>query len=345
MPSGKFLRLNIGEVKMFNKIRDYLNRDKNLINIFLVYFFLTFVIGYVDFDRRVTSFEHSTENLKKVITREISPPMLHRILVPYTIYFFHKISHLPLNYTYALFRFIFFFLSFVIFHIYLKKWFDDKLAMIGTLSVIASLPLMLTNWYCIPTDIPELITFILGAMWIRDNKYKNLFILIPIASLNRETALALVLLYFLNAIGKEEKFILVKRTLIYFLLWAVPSLILILTFGGVRDVHTFFWNYGYNIRGLLKIFKSPNPYNHYYFLLYLCGFYWILAFRNFSQKDPLLKRSVIVMSLLFLYTFFKAGGIHEVRIFIPFYTFVIPLGLFSLFEEDKQLLNVKGNER
>ncbi len=321
---------------MLKKIREYLNKDRTLINIFLVYFFLTFAISYLDFDRRVASFEHSAENLKRVVQREFMPPMVHRILIPYTVYFFHKLSHIPLVYTYASFRFIFFFLSFVLFHIYLKKWFDNKLAMIGTLSVIASLPLTFNNWYCIPTDIPELITFILGAMWIRDNKYKNLFILIPIATFNRETAIALVLLYFLHNIDRERPAVLIKRTAVYFLLWLIPYFSLASIFG-VRE-YVGVWSR--NITRLLDAFKSASPYNQNFFLFYLCGFYWILAFRNFRKKDVFLKRSVIVMVVYFLAAFLKLGGIYEVRMFIPFYVFVIPLGLFSLFE-NKGLLPEK----
>lgn len=313
-----------------------MDKNKTLINIFLVYFFLTFVIGYADFDRRVLPFDQSTEYLVRVVKGDFTPPMVHRILIPYTIYAFHKVSRVPLNYSFALFRFIFFFLAFCLFHVYLKKWFDDKVAMIGTLSLIASLPLTLTNWYCVPTDMPHLITFILGAMWIRDNKYKLLFILIPLASLNKETAIALVLLYFLNGIGKEKPSILIKRTMIYFLLWAIPSAALILLFGGIRDVPVYFYNIGSNIKGLLQIFQTPNPYNHYYFVLYLCGFYWILAFMDFRKKDPFLKRSIIVVAIFFLWAFFRAGGIQEVRIFLPFYVFVIPLGLFSLFKGERK---------
>jgi len=311
--------------------------NKSFVNIFFVYFFLTFTIGYADFDRRVVSFEDSTKALKEVVEGKASLPMVARILIPYTVYFFHKISHIPLNYAYALFRFIFFFLSFILFHIYLKKWFDDKLAMIGTLSMVASLPLTLTNWYCIPTDMPELITFILGAMWIRDNKYKNLFILIPIAALNRETAIALVLLYFLNGIGKEKQNILIRRTVVYFLLWFVPYIFLVSIFG--FTTWPPFSVLKHNCEGLLQMFRVPNPYNNYYFLLYLCGFYWILAFRDFRSKDAFLKRAVVVMVPYFLYAFCRAGAINEVRMFMPFYVFVIPLGLFSLFNENKTSLN------
>ena len=316
---------------MLSRIREHFHNNKTILNIFLIYFFLTFVIGYIDFDRRVNTFETSTEYLKRVVMNNFNPPMNHRILIPYSVYFFHKATHIPLAHSYALFRFLFYFLAFALFHKYLRKWFSDELAMIGTLSLIASLPLTLTNWYAIPTDMPELITFILGAMWIRDNKFKPLLFLIPIASLNRETTLALVLLYFLNGIGKEKTNILIKRTTICFLLWLIPSAVLISLFGGIRKTPSFFYNIGYNVQGLLAMFKSPNPYNHYYFVLYLCGFYWFLAFQNFRNKDNFLKKSVIFMALYFVYAFLRAGGINEVRIFIPFYVFVIPLGLFSLF--------------
>lgn len=321
---------------MLTKIREYLKKDKNLINIFLVYFFLTFVIGYLDFDKREESFEQSTKYLKLVVQGEFMPPMVHRILIPYTVYFFHRISHIPLNYTFAAFRFIFFFLSFILFHIYLKKWFDDKLAMIGTLSVIASLPLILTNWYSVPTDMPELITFILGAMWIRDNKYKLLFILIPLATLNRETTFALVLIYFLYGFKRENWSLLIKRTATYFFLWVIPYVSLIYIFGYKFAEYSRGDTIKHNLGGLMQILTTPNPYNQYYFVLYLCGFYWILAFRNFKNKDAFLKKSMPVVILFFLYVFLWQAAINEVRIFIPFYVFVIPLGLFSLFPEGKK---------
>jgi hypothetical protein len=319
---------------MLSKIREYLNKEKNLINIFLVYFFLTFITGYIDFDKRVMTFEQSTDCLRQVVQGEIDAPLVRRILVPYTVHFFHKIFHIPLSYTFAGFRFAFFFLSFILFHIYLKKWFDDKVAMVGTLSLIASLPIVLTNWYCVPTDMPELIIFILGAMWIRDNKYKNLFILIPLATLNRETSIALVFLYFLNGIGKEKWRILIKRTMIYSLLWLIPHLTLISIFG-LREVSGFFYVLKSNIACLIELFKTPSPYNYCLFLFYFCGFYWILAFRDFRKKDTLLKRSVIMMAVYFVYGFLRVGAVTEVRIFLPFYVFVIPLGLFSLFKEER----------
>lgn len=288
------------------------------------------MIGYLDFDRRVSSFDESTQHLKQVVTGEMGLQMASRILIPYTVYFTHKISHVPLNYTYACFRFFFFFLAFCLFHKYLKKWFDDKMAMIGTLSLIASLPVILTNWYCIPTDIPELITFILGAMWVRDNKYKNLFFLIPIATLNRESAIALVVLYFICWAGRERAAALIKRTIIYFLLWLAAFGILISIYG--LKLRPPLHHIIINAKGLLHILTHPNPYNYFYMTLYLCGFYWVLAFRDFKKKDVFLKRAALVMTLHFAYGFFYMGAINEVRMFIAFYVYVIPLGLFSLFK-------------
>ncbi|NQU94920.1 MAG: hypothetical protein HQ549_01640 [Candidatus Omnitrophica bacterium] len=321
-------------------MRRYLENNRDLVKILLIYFFLTFVMGYIDFDRRVLTFERSTQALESVVKGDFNPPMNHRILVPYTVYFFHKVSHISLEYSYALFRFLFYFLAFALFHMYLRKWFGQKTAMIGTLSLIASLPLTLTNWYSVPTDMPELIMFILGVMWIRDGKHKNLFILIPLASLNRETSIALVLIYFFNEIGKENWFVLIRRTAIYFLLWLIPSAILISIFG-IRDLPGYFHHFRVNVAGLLKIFESPNPYNHFYFILYLCGFYWFLAFMNFRKKPSILKRALIPMTLFLLYGFSRGGAISEVRILIPFYVFIIPLGLFSLFGEEEAISSAK----
>ncbi|MBN1353743.1 MAG: hypothetical protein JW994_03620 [Candidatus Omnitrophica bacterium] len=320
------------------KIREHLKKNRNLVNIFFVYFFLAFVIGYIDFDRRVLPFKESTATLKRVVERTAVPPLARRPLVPFTVYFMHKVSHLPLEYTYALFRLFFFILAFCLFHVYLRLWFDDRLAMIGTLSVIASLPLFLTNWISVFTDMPNFVAFILGTMWIKQNRHRLLYILIPIATLNKEAIVAIVVLYFLYNTHKEKPGILARRIAIMLFLWAAPYVWTIVTFG----LQTFTDNGAsylvpctvkHNIKGLLAFFKNPHPYNHYYFLIYLLGFYWVLAFRNFSRKDELLKKSIIVMALYSFYVFWRVGAINEVRVFIPFYVYIIPLGLFSLFEK------------
>jgi hypothetical protein len=177
--------------------------------------------------------------------------------------------------------------------------------------------------------MPELIMFILGAMWIKENRWKLLMFLIPISAFNRETSIALVLLYFLNGFNNKK---VIKRSVIYFLLWLIPTVTLYRIFG-VKDM-PYFMNMVINIRGLLEMFKNPHPYNHYYFVIYLCGFYWFLAFMNFRKKDIFLRKSIIVIALFFIYAFFRAAGIHEARVFIPFYVFIMPLGLMSLFTED-----------
>lgn len=313
-------------------IAKYMRNNRSLVNIVLVYLFLSFVIGYLDFDRRVCTFAESTYEMKRVVLGTSSSPIGSRVLVPFTLHFIHNFLRIPLIYIYATFRLSSFFLAFCLFHIYLKNWFDDKIAMIGTLSVISSLPLFLTNWYSLWSDMPNFIAFILGAMWIKQNRYKLLYILIPVATLNKEAILAIVVFYFVYNFRRENFRVLARRTVVCFGLWAIPYAYTRIVFGfqvfpGGTIKH--------NIAGLFEIFKNPHPYNHYYFLLYLCGFYWVLAFRNFRKKDVFLRRSVIVMALLFLYVFIRVGAINEVRVFIPFYVFIIPLGLFSLFGEDE----------
>ena len=172
-------------------------------------------------------------------------------------------------------------------------------------------------------------------MWIRDKKYALLYFLIPIATFNKETTIALVLLYFLCGFGNEKAHMLLRRTAVYFLLWLIPYAVLLHTFGP-KVFPSIFHTFWHNVGGLLQVIKTPNPYNHFYFLLYLYGFYWVLAFREFRKKDMFLRKSVIVVALYFIYVFSVVGAINEVRVFVPFCVYIIPLGLFSLFKEPVQ---------
>ena len=96
---------------MLDKLYNYFDTHRGIIRIFLVYFFLTFVIGYLDFDRRVLTFVQSFEKLQDIVEKRMPPPIGRRVLIPYVVYFTHKALQIPLKYTYAFYRFVFFLLA------------------------------------------------------------------------------------------------------------------------------------------------------------------------------------------------------------------------------------------
>ena len=69
--------------------------------------------------------------------------------------------------------------------------------MVGVLALHVILPLTYFNYILQPTDLPNLVFMLLGLELLADRQDGWLLGLLPIAMLNRETAIFLVLLYLL----------------------------------------------------------------------------------------------------------------------------------------------------
>ena len=101
----------------------------------------------------------------------------------------------PWPYAFSLLRLLSIFAAYLAFHCYLRTWFQDEAAVLGTLFVAASVPLtFVSSWWEIISDFPELLAFTLGLWAIHSKKHLGLALVTFAGTLNRETTALLVLI-------------------------------------------------------------------------------------------------------------------------------------------------------
>ena len=93
-------------------------------------------------------------------------PERYRVLVPFTVEGFrHLTGTTPAN-AWHLTRLTLFFVGFATFFVYLRTWFSDTLALLGTSIVAGTWPLTLTNSWAHPDHVAELALFTAGCLAI-----------------------------------------------------------------------------------------------------------------------------------------------------------------------------------
>ena len=178
------------------------------------------------------------------------------------------------------------------------------------------LPDRLNIWY--PYDIPLVLLFTLGLLFLYSRKWFFFYPLFAVATLNRETACFLTLVYLFTAWGKEKLRSIVFHCAAQFMIWGTI-------------VFTLRWLYRDNpgwgticqfYENIMLLTGKAYAFGPYPLMLSVMGYIWIpvLLFRN------LIGNSFVRRSLLVTIPFFAAilygCNIHEVRDYgelIPIY--------------------------
>lgn len=320
---------------MFN-----IKKDPDWKIFFILYLPLALITTYIHL-RFTCKFGYEWEIFGKpnghsaVISGIAFAPTQYRILMPFCAEFIHQIFNLSIPDTYYFLRIITTFLVLSLFHIYLKKWFDTSKAIIGTLYLVAALPLSYMSWPY-PSDMVDVIIFILGFIVIRDNKDNWLYPLLILGALNRESIVFLILVYFVYHIGQIHFRKLVLRTVSYIVTFSIIVFGLYWRYGPLPNfidnkVHFITYPmYEFNLNMYSNLFKSFSLTHPALFIFLIFGFFWILAFLNMNKKPEFLVKSVWIIPI-YLIVYFFVGSFAETRLFLPLFLLLIPSGLFSLF--------------
>lgn len=295
----------------------------------ILWFFVYLIIGFY-FVRTTINFEDELSYHKSVLINE-KEQYSTRVLFPFLVEFtsntleLYSIPYISdLSRIYRLLYILTIALVALLFQIYLQIWFEEKIALIGTLFLLISLPFsfIITGHLDVIFDLG---LFILGAMFILKNKFWPLIPIVFIGAFNRQTIMFLAFLYFLANFDEKKWFtICIKSSA----LLSIPIIInlLIRYFRDVLDKSAasdkFIWNLACH-HCTLSLFL-------------LFHVFWFLAFLKLSHKPIVLQRWTLSVPffLIFNYLF---GSIWETRMFLSLAIIIIPLGLFTLFSKDSLL--------
>ena len=245
-----------------------------------------------------------------------------------------QIFHISIPYAYIVQRWLFVFLAFLLFHFYLKKWFDTKGAFAGVVLMAAIMPLVYFDH--LQESAPLLLVTFLLALWmIREHRTPWYIFVLFLGAINNETMLFLPAAYWFYSFERFQVRHLAWLS-IKTILTALPAFLMV---GFIRLVNIDrphlggAWHLPDNIDGILnQITSSPLDYwrMDYLFIFFVFNVLWIYAFLKFKDK-PLFLRRVSLLVPIFIGLHMLTGIIAEVRQMVPLGFIIIPMALFYLF--------------
>lgn len=286
----------------------------------LFYSFLAIIISLVRNYTITTHYDLLTNVLNGVATT----PEQYRLVIPSLTYLIKFIFYgLSWRMASRLLNFTFILATPFIFHLYLKKWFNDMQSTLIVLIFLLILPY--SFWHDYPSDFSEITLFIIGFIFIREKKDKMFYPLMFLASLHRETSIFLIVAYFISNIKKDNFIKTSLKSVSYLGVWLIPQVGLRLLFG-IKPFRGGTLGWGFLIHNIRFILISR--YILYIPLIFLPFIISYFIFRK-NVKDRFLERNLITIALFFLVSLFTTR-IEEIRKFTPFLPIVIPLGIMGL---------------
>ncbi len=214
---------------------------------------------------------------------------------------------------------------------YLRAWFSNEQALVGVLFAAATMPMALRDHYFQPWSVLEAGLFAAGLLCVRDRRYRLLALVVALASLNRETALFIPLAFLVALAGtKGEKSAnspAAGRAALLFVgyaaIWAAAFFGMRALLGDAPRVVT--------VEELLaRNTISPAIFRTVVHLALVFGAFWIFAVAGFRRAPEFVKRTTL-LAPPYLAAVALWGVWYEVRLLMPLYAIVVPLGLSFLY--------------
>jgi hypothetical protein len=213
---------------------------------------------------------------------------------------------------------------------YLRSWFGASHALIGVLFVAATLPTALADHYYQPWSLLKPALVAAGLLLARAGRHVALAFLVLVATLNRETALYIPLLYLATRIDvaaivrhrRPPRAATLGWFVLYAGIWLGVMLALRAWRGPAPHAHALAEILAVNLR----------PENTLRLLINLSlffGFFWFLVLFGLRRADPFLRRAAATVPL-YLALVVLWGRWYEVRLLMPLYPVLVPLGLAYL---------------
>jgi hypothetical protein len=233
------------------------------------------------------------------------------------------------------------FVAYLVFHEYLRIWFREELALLGTLYVAAALPLaFVSNWWEIISDYPELLVFTLGMWCLHTRQYLVLTAVAFLGSLNRETTgLLLVIAGLVTLLTWRRSPPDWRASLAVFVGWGAATILLMqwLTAGSpVALPSERLFMMGINLSGVVELVASAHPYNAYLLPLPFFGLAWVLPLLAW-RRLPVVLRAGVLATPLFVAIVFALGALYEPRQLMPLFPILVPASLFAVFPPSDSL--------
>lgn len=290
-------------------------------------------LAYVHFVA-VPSADARFEQHRLIIQKEALSPYRYRVLLPWTVHWIASGADAAglLSYRaavarlYAAFTAMGLAAGFLLFYRYMRRWFAPEAALLATLYLCALTPFAFMHVLFQPWAWWELAVFT-GGIWLaHEGRRWPFLILVIAASLLRETAVFLALLYFLGRLGTER----LRPPALWAGLCGAASAAV---FFGLRFALGWALHVGQGTYPDPLFHRLKYNFTHVMPLATLALFYgvfWILALKDLRAKPrPLANLPWFVP--VFLAVHFFSAHMNESRYYFELAPIIMPLALMSLF--------------
>ena len=272
--------------------------------------------------------EHRHQDLLNGVS---TAPNQYRLLEYYVPEWIHSLFHVSVTDAYIAQCLVWTALIYLTCHLYLRKWFDLKVSVIGTLFLAATM--QWTYFDHLKESEPlNLLIFILGFYAIREDSWTWLLRLLVVGSFNKLTVIYLPAVYFQCGFRVIAFSRLITRTALLFLTVVIIS-VGIYWYYRNSPYETDLVQISYNLSGLAASLRLlPLSFYRAWHLgvLFLYGIFWITAFISWKAKPLFLRRAALIIPF-FIFGHLMIARIDESRLFLPLAPIIIPMGLWYLF--------------
>lgn len=228
-------------------------------------------------------------------------------------------AHAPVA-SYLLWRWAWTFCLLLLFHGLLRTWLDPPEALAGTLLLAALHPASYHFYWYQPDSPPDLVLWVAAALLTLRGRGWWLVPLVLVGSLNRETAVFVVLVHLALGWDREPRRALLLRAITILLTWAS-------VFAGLRLVlGPRPWSGGFPGMLLANL-------THPTWLLWagvFLGALWVLPWLSWRTQPPSLRRLSLALVVGYLPLQLVFGRIREVRLLLPLALFLVPMAIIAL---------------
>lgn len=318
----------------------YLKQLLNLENRSVIFIILTLslTLSYLYYNEVILSeFSRSVELHSQILNNEAYSPYQYRILVPNLLNLFIVpiSSMVSYNLAFKVISIIYFFSCITIYlsilYSFLSKFFDNFQSLFGIMIIGITIPLALRDHYYQPWTILEALFILISMILIEKDKFVSLILILILATLNRETAVLIPLLYFFIKVFSfsitNKEFNIEYKNLSKFLglifVWLVIFFGLRMLLPSNTDNITLasVWEFNTSKYGLFKAFINISMF---------LGFLWIYLISGFKQSPDFIKKSSLIIPI-YLLAVLLFGMWYEVRLLIILYPLFIPIILSRIF--------------
>lgn len=263
-----------------------------------------------------------------ILDHQATSPNNYRVLVPYLIELINWVipgnDQNSFKLAYFLYYLLSFNFSFFLIYMYLNIWHTKVYSILGTMIAGISSLVAYGIGFFQPWSILEIGLFTGSLIFMYRGQFIHLLIITAVATLNRETAFFIPLLFFLINMKWTKPFITRKKLFQSAVLFGV-WLGIILLLRGIIDTPA-----GYSLMRLIRMNLEPIAIIRSLINLSLfLGGFWLLLSPGYKQAPDFVRITWrVVPFYLLMYLIF--GLWYEVRLLTLLYPILVTTGLFGL---------------